>query len=178
MPCGQSLIRDIFVSMRNKHKGFTIVELLIVIVVISILAAISIVVYSGIQARARDSTIQGDMSTAMKKLAMQVVEKGAPTSVLALREVDIAVTKTAYQTSSHNFYYCVNRTTGNYALGATTKDNHHFLASSENSSVQSVPNITAGLTCQSVGLTSHTDSDAYYSLGYNNGSASWASWVQ
>lgn len=38
-----------------KHQGFTIVELLIVIVVIGILAAITIVAYNGIQARANDS---------------------------------------------------------------------------------------------------------------------------
>lgn len=37
------------------NKGFTIVELLIVVVVIAILAAITIVAFSGIQTRARDS---------------------------------------------------------------------------------------------------------------------------
>jgi len=40
----------------NKSRGFTIVELLIVIVVIAILAAISIVAYNGIQDRARNTT--------------------------------------------------------------------------------------------------------------------------
>ncbi len=43
---------------RNKQLGFTIVELLIVIVVIAILAAITIVSYNGIQERARISTAQ------------------------------------------------------------------------------------------------------------------------
>ena len=38
-----------------RSRGFTIVELLIVIVVIAILAAITIVAYTGIQERARVS---------------------------------------------------------------------------------------------------------------------------
>ncbi|MNQ19996.1 Fimbrial protein precursor [compost metagenome] len=43
-------------------KGFTIVELLIVIVIIGILAAITIVAYNGIQDRARQSKIDSDLS--------------------------------------------------------------------------------------------------------------------
>ena len=41
----------------TKQKGFTIVELLIVIVVIAILAAITIVAYNGIQQRAKNTAI-------------------------------------------------------------------------------------------------------------------------
>lgn len=41
--------------MRKAINGFTIVELLIVIVVIAIRAAISVVAYNGIQSRARNS---------------------------------------------------------------------------------------------------------------------------
>lgn len=44
--------------MNRKHKtGFTIVELLIVIVVIAILAAITIIAYTGIQQRAANSRV-------------------------------------------------------------------------------------------------------------------------
>ena len=47
-------------------KGFTIVELLIVVVVIAILAAITIVSYNGIQNSARQSKMNSDIATIMK----------------------------------------------------------------------------------------------------------------
>ena len=43
-----------------RKAGFTIVELLIVIVIIGILAAITIVAYNGIQQRAQAATVQSD----------------------------------------------------------------------------------------------------------------------
>lgn len=43
------------------RRGFTIVELLIVIVVIAILAAISIVAYNTVAAKARDAQRRGDI---------------------------------------------------------------------------------------------------------------------
>lgn len=42
------------------HKGFTIVELLIVIVIVAILAAITAVAYNGIQSKAHDAAIRSD----------------------------------------------------------------------------------------------------------------------
>ena len=48
---------------RKNNQGFTLVELLIVVVIIAILAAITIVVYNGIQQRARDSRRAEDMHT-------------------------------------------------------------------------------------------------------------------
>ncbi len=46
----------------NKQKGFTIVELLIVIVVIGILAAIVIVTFTGVQKKARDADRKSDVN--------------------------------------------------------------------------------------------------------------------
>lgn len=47
----------VMISISKKSKGFTIVELLIVIVVIAILAAITIVAYNGLQQRARNTQV-------------------------------------------------------------------------------------------------------------------------
>jgi prepilin-type N-terminal cleavage/methylation domain-containing protein len=56
--------------------GFTIVELLIVIVVIGILAAITIVAYNGIQSRARDSIRYADAKAIVKALEIYKADKG------------------------------------------------------------------------------------------------------
>ena len=53
---------------KNTPQGFTIVELLIVIVVIAILAAISVVAYNGIQNRAYDTTVQSDLRQTYTKI--------------------------------------------------------------------------------------------------------------
>jgi len=55
-------------TKQTKTRGFTIVELLIVIVVIAILAAITIVAYNGIQNRAKTSAGQQLASNIAKKI--------------------------------------------------------------------------------------------------------------
>ena len=65
-----------FISNTYK-KGFTIVELLIVIVVIAILAGISLVAYGNIQSKARDADRQSDMSILQKKLEIYYTENSA-----------------------------------------------------------------------------------------------------
>jgi len=58
------------------RKGFTIVELLIVIVVIAILAAITIVAYNGIQLRTRDTIRINDLKSIQKAVELYKAENG------------------------------------------------------------------------------------------------------
>ena len=63
-----------------KQKGFTIVELLIVIVVIAILAAISMAAYTSITARANDSTAAGAKAVKDVAVTYQGANGAYPTS--------------------------------------------------------------------------------------------------
>ncbi|HEX6416492.1 MAG TPA: prepilin-type N-terminal cleavage/methylation domain-containing protein [Candidatus Saccharimonadales bacterium] len=64
-------------TRKNTHRqGFTIVELLIVIVVIAILTAIVTVAYNNMQARASFSRYQTDMKSLVKALVLYKADNG------------------------------------------------------------------------------------------------------
>ena len=62
--------------LKRNRSGFTIVELLIVIVVIGILAAITIVAYNGIQNRAKDTQTASALQSWIKGLKLYKAQNG------------------------------------------------------------------------------------------------------
>ena len=70
-------------NLKTSQKGFTIVELLIVIVVIAILAAISIVAYTGIQNRAKETSSQSLAAQIAKKADAYYTINGVYPTTLA-----------------------------------------------------------------------------------------------
>ena len=103
-----------------KHSGFTIVELLIVIVVIAILAAITIVAYTGIQDRAKQSALQSAASQASKKVAAFAVDN------IDLYPQDEAAFQSATSltdTSDIDYVYLVSPDRTHYCISATNVAN-------------------------------------------------------
>jgi prepilin-type N-terminal cleavage/methylation domain-containing protein len=76
----------------KKQTGFTIIELLIVIVIIAILAAITIVAYNGIQNRAKNSQYLSDVTTIVKKAELYPHASGTGSYPLASAGPDAATT--------------------------------------------------------------------------------------
>ena len=69
--------------MTKKQSGFTIVELLIVIVVIGILAALVITTFSGIQQKGRDTKRQTDIKALHSQLEAFFAQNGGGYPVIA-----------------------------------------------------------------------------------------------
>ncbi len=67
---------DNVLMVRISRTGFTIVELLIVIVVIGILASITVVAFNGVQARASDARIRAQAKDVVKALHSWSITRG------------------------------------------------------------------------------------------------------
>jgi prepilin-type N-terminal cleavage/methylation domain-containing protein len=74
------------VSLKQRQSGFTIVELLIVIVIIGILATLVIVTFSGVQQRARDSERKTDINAIAGQLEAVYAKTGTYPTLAQLND--------------------------------------------------------------------------------------------
>ncbi len=111
-------------SPRQQLRGFTIVELLIVIVVIGILAAITIVAYNGITQRAHVVTLQSDLSQNYTTLSEYQITNGAYPANQTLAGLKASPGNTlTYNVSSDGSSYCLQATGFNNSYASTNSDN-------------------------------------------------------
>lgn len=88
--------------MQKNKQGFTIVELLIVIVVIAILAAITIVSYNGISARSKEAALKTDLKNGSTQIKLLKTETNTyPANSDGLKKSD--TTTFTYSTSENGF---------------------------------------------------------------------------
>ena len=121
----------------NKHNGFTIVELLIVIVVIGTLAGIAVVAYSGITRQANDTAVQSDLKNLATKLEMVLAESGQYQNNGQLATLGFKRTKSAYQDVNGNLSYCFDGNTRiKYVVAGLSKSGTIYYISSENPTPQ------------------------------------------
>ena len=91
-----------FINIRSNtqyNRGFTIVELLIVVVVIAILAAITIVSYNGITNRANDSAAKTTAVAIQKKAELYASDGPTGLYPMSLSNLTTAATNTPYYLS-------------------------------------------------------------------------------
>lgn len=127
--------------MKRSASGFTIVELLIVIVIIAILATIVVVAYNGIQNRANDVAVQSDINNAAKVLQIYKVNNGAfPTGTTptetgnALDPLGLKFSRGAYISDAQNgsnVFYVSDAQGAEFAIVAKSKSGKAMYYSSK-----------------------------------------------
>ena len=135
---------------RNKKTGFTIVELLIVIVVIGILAAITIVAYNGVQDRARATAVAADFSNNNKVVKLVGASSGnnSPTTLDVLQ----SNTKLTVSPGIYKLYsFCAS--TQGYALAAETTVGVKYTSLNGAAFIQN-DSVDVTNACQNLGLAS------------------------
>ncbi|MNY12565.1 Type II secretion system protein G precursor [compost metagenome] len=165
-------------AKHTQQPGFTIVELLIVIVIIGILAAITVVAFNGIQGRANDTAITSDLTNIAKQLeTIKITSSNTayPTTGELANNANnrLSAAKGSYEKSRNNLYYC--RTTDNmhYAIGAVSTSGKNFY-------------LVDGKTIEATGVWGSTTCDQLASFGTTTGATSgydsvgnaWSTWIK
>lgn len=101
------------VGLMKTRQGFTIVELLIVIVIIAILAAITVVAFNGIKNRATLSSLQSEWSSSSKKVMLFAADNSGD-APLAVDDCPTPGTGNICLTSNGNTIYYASVATSGY----------------------------------------------------------------
>lgn len=158
---------------KNTTNGFTIVELLIVIVVIGILAAISMVAYTGIQNRSHDTAVRADLANIKKRLEMVRVDLGHYPRTVTEFPADLKITKGSYDEAGNNVYYIVNPAGDGYALGVRSKSKKGFILL--NTELKEGVSVSGPAIAAALGVT-WGGTGTYVRQGYRSSSGWTTSW--
>ena len=158
-------------------SGFTIVELLIVIVVIAILAAITIVAYNGIQARANDSAVQSNLRQISQQLSIFYVDNSQYPGGGSLSSGNprLQFSKASYQTSNNAVIYCRSSDGSQMAVIGKSQSGTTYYVTGTEPKVRvfgsSFPNGMA-VDCPNAGLTDYSTT-----IWIHTSASGWVSWV-
>lgn len=155
-----------------KQTGFTIVELLIVIVVIGILAAITIATFNGVQNRANDTAVQNDLRNFASIMKQEkAINSAYPATLTAAMGIKFSRGSYGQDGQQRNARYCRDAATDEFIMYVNSKSGNYFRYLSTVGKVESAAATFGWGVCSQLGLTETNPSHNGMHLEV------WASWV-
>lgn len=166
---------------RRQTQGFSIVELLVVIVVIAILAAIVIVAYNGIQNRAKDALVQSDASQAGRKVITSRIESSTDTYPSSLAAAGLnsnsgAIYQYTYTASDNSFCLTASRDTTSYWVSSSSTS--PSAGACPGHSVSGGASVPSGYESAPLAGGARTDFNGYSPIQPLNCPTSGGSWIK
>jgi type II secretion system protein G len=159
------------------QKGFTIVELLIVIVVIGMLAAIIIVAFNGITFKAQETSVKQDMKNISKQLEIYRIDDGRYPTSTTLQQIGIKVNKQTYgvNPTGATIFYCVDEPGTLFSVVARVKSSTLLQYLSSSGQITSYGgSTTAPQLCLDSGVPGTTATVTFTAFTENG---TWFAWV-
>jgi prepilin-type N-terminal cleavage/methylation domain-containing protein len=160
-------------SVRSQNLGFTIVELLIVIVVIGVLAAITVAAFNGVTNRSNDAAVRSDLKNFAKRMEQYKVENGSYPAPSAFdSSLGIKFTKNAYGSDYQggNARYCLNTSTDEFVMMSNSRSGNYFIVQ-PGGVITSVTATYGWGVCQYAGVVNTNPTPNGFWAG------AWASWA-
>ena len=158
--------------MRKTAKGFTIVELLIVIVIIGVLAALVVVAYIGIQNRSTETSVQNDLRNIVNKIEVYKTDTGSyPVDTTQLDTIRTGVVQTNYDLTVGNVMYCASTGGADFRIVVRVKTGKMYSRGSNQQLTEVSPSAwTSGGTvvCPAAGISQSFWRWGYEPVGWGN----------
>ena len=146
----------------SSAKGFTIVELLVVIAAIVVLAAITMAAYTGVTKRTHNGAVQADLKTIGGQIQTFIAsELRVPTTNADLTSLHMEPTKESYGAPyvanglNYNFLYCYDARSMDFTLVAASNTGNVYKYS-DGVKAGSGPLTTYLTTCSNNGMSTST----------------------
>lgn len=174
-------------TLSRNSGGFTIVELLIVIIVIAVIATITIVAYTGVQNQSIDTKVRNDLVNISKKFELYHMDNGSypyGTPLNMANYFTVPVSRSSYDlTKDYQLLVCTDsaKPGSTYAVLAVSRAGTRLYVGSATGGVKEYTGATAWLTtaaCSS-GVLPGPGAGSALGAGYAlaGGDTGWRPWI-